>query len=407
MERLPPFSDTPSASANETPAWPLLAGLTLAVAAAHLWVLQAAPLQAGNPPTADKTARAYAFITRAVEAPKAPPAPVAISPAPQVAKAPPPKRIAPIKRTPAATPPPATDKPAEAGVFESGAAIVLGSKVASNEPSSTTETFSVAPAGPASAASAAKIVESSAPAALPAAASASTTTTTTTTTTVNAAPATTRVTGVLLPPSLKLQYKVLGNSKGMNYNANGELDWRNNGSQYEVTMKVSAFILGSRSMSSVGQINATGLAPSRFSDKAKTEVATHFEADKGQITFSTNVPSVPLVEGAQDRVSIFMQLAGMLAAKPAEFELGSSITVFTAGPRGADVWTFFVESRESLNLPTGALATLKLTRKPRQDYDQKLEVWYAPELGYLPVRNRISLQNGDFIDQQLSDIVKP
>ena len=406
MERLPPFSDTPSASSYETPAWPLLAGLTLAVAAAHLWVLQAAPLQAGNPPTADKTARAFAFITRAVEAPKAPPAPVAISPAPQVAKAPPPKRIAPIKRTPAATPPPATDKPAEAVVFESGAAIVLGTKVASNEPASTPETFSVAPAGPASAASATKIVESSAAAALPASASASASTTTTTAT-ANAAPATTRVTGVLLPPSLKLQYKVLGNSKGMNYNANGELDWRNNGSQYEVTMKVSAFILGSRSMSSVGQISATGLAPSRFSDKFKTEVATHFEADKGQITFSTNAPSAPLVEGAQDRVSIFMQLAGMLAAKPAEFELGSSITIYTAGPRGADVWTFFVESRESLNLPTGTLATLKLTRKPLQDYDQKLEVWYAPELGYLPVRNRISLQNGDFIDQQLTGIVKP
>jgi len=47
------------------------------------------------------------------------------------------------------------------------------------------------------------------------------------------------------------------------------------------------------------------------------------------------------------------------------------------------------------------LATVKLTRKPRREFDQKVEVWYAPSMGWLPVRNRVTDANGDFVDQQL------
>ena len=92
---------------------------------------------------------------------------------------------------------------------------------------------------------------------------------------------------------------------------------------------------------------------------------------------------------------------------PAGFALGSSITVYTVGPRDADTWTFLVEAAEQLNLPGGDMATLKLTRKPRREYDQKIEVWYAPSLGYLPVRNRITQANGDFVDQQLKAVARP
>ena len=52
------------------------------------------------------------------------------------------------------------------------------------------------------------------------------------------------------------------------------------------------------------------------------------------------------------------------------------------------------------------MQTLKLTRKPRKEFDQKVEIWFAPSLGYLPVRNRITQHSGDFIDQQLVEIVK-
>jgi len=51
-------------------------------------------------------------------------------------------------------------------------------------------------------------------------------------------------------------------------------------------------------------------------------------------------------------------------------------------------------------LPGGQQLARKLVRNPRQEYDQKVELWLAPALGYLPVRMRITDSNGDFADQK-------
>jgi hypothetical protein len=205
---------------------------------------------------------------------------------------------------------------------------------------------------------------------------------------------------------VRLLYKMVGTAKNLNYQANAELAWKTDGESYQAMMKVSAFLIGSRSMTSVGKITTGGLAPTRFADKFRNELAAHFEADKGKITFSANTPDAPWIEGVQDRVSVFLQLGGMLAANPAGFPPSSNITFLTIGPREADTWTFVVEAEESLNLMDAPMATLKLTRKPRREFDQKVEIWFAPSLGYLPVRNRITQANGDFIDQQLVEVVK-
>jgi hypothetical protein len=219
-------------------------------------------------------------------------------------------------------------------------------------------------------------------------------------------PVHTPVTAMALPDSVKLEYKMTGNAKGLTYHADAELNWRRAGTLYDAGMRVSALFLGSRSMGSTGVVGPEGLAPIRFSDKSRTEVAAHFDSDKGQVSFSANTPAVPWIKGAQDRVSVFMQLGGMLAGNPAAFPLGTTISVYTVGPRDADTWTFVVEAEEQLSLPFGGLATVKLTRQPRREFDQKVEIWYAPSLGYLPVRNKITQSNGDFVDQQLSSLIK-
>ena len=220
-------------------------------------------------------------------------------------------------------------------------------------------------------------------------------------------PAQTPITALRLPPSARLDYKMTGSAKGLTYHAKGELDWKNNGPRYDASMTVSALFIGSRTLSSTGQISGDGLAPTRFADKSKNEVAAHFEQDKGQITFSANTPTLPWLKGSQDRVSVFLQLGGMLAGQPAKFPVGSVLAMHTIGPRDADDWTFLVEKEEILSLPFGDLATIKLSRQPRRDFDQKVEIWYAPSLDYLPVRSRITQANGDFVDQQLNALVKP
>lgn len=210
-----------------------------------------------------------------------------------------------------------------------------------------------------------------------------------------------------LPASAQLTYRMTGSAKGLVYHAKGELMWRHDGASYSAGMTVRALFLGARTMGSAGRIGAQGLAPARFADKSRTELAAHFEPEKGQISFSANTPPAAWQPGAQDRVSVVLQLGGMLAGNPSGFADGSTITVFTAGPRDADYWTFVVEGAQVLQLPFGELATLKLSRQPRRPYDQKVELWYAPALGYLPVRNKITQANGDFVDQELGELARP
>ena len=212
---------------------------------------------------------------------------------------------------------------------------------------------------------------------------------------------------ISIPGSVRLKYKLTGLSRNLNYHANGEMTWLRDGNRYEASMVVSAFLLGSRSLTSVGEVTADGLAPKRFGDKSRSELAAHFDADKGKITFSANRPEVPWQRGAQDRLSVFFQLSGLLAGQPKGFPTGSKIPIYTVGPREAETWAFSVEAEEALSLPMGELRALRLTREPRREFDQKVEAWFAPSLAYWPVRIKITQSNGDFVDQQLSGSSTP
>ncbi|MDW5442545.1 DUF3108 domain-containing protein [Polaromonas sp. SM01] len=214
-------------------------------------------------------------------------------------------------------------------------------------------------------------------------------------------------TALTIPGSVRLKYTMTGRAKNMDYNASAELDWLQDGQTYEARMLVSALFLGSRSMSSSGRITADGLAPTRFLDKSRSERAAHFAPDQGKISFSANTPDAPWAKGAQDRVSVFVQLASLLAGDPRSYPAGSSVSLYTVGPTNADTWTFEVQAEETLKLPAGEMTAVKLTRKPQRDYDQTVEVWLAPSLAWLPVRSRITQHNGDFIDQQLRVAEQP
>lgn len=349
--------------ANGTPDWKPLTTIAVLVVAAHVLVLQASPAHLGNSPEAGSKT----FTTRDIEAA---PAPVAAAAAATVAV---PKAV----KTAQNTRKNSSNQPPDQQIRGQKAPEIIASAEASSSP----------PA-------AADVPVESAVTATP----------TPTVATLPAAPNTTPVTAINLPGSARLQYKVIGLSKSLNYQATAELDWKTNGDKYEAMMKVSAFLVGSRSMTSVGKITGSGLAPTRFSDKSRAELAAHFEADKGKIIFSANTPDALWIDGVQDRVSVFLQLGGMLAANPSGFPPGSNITLLTIGPREADTWTFIIEGDETLNLMGAPMAALKLTRKPRKEFDQKVEIWFAPSLRYLPVRSRITQQNGDFIDQQLTEV---
>lgn len=208
----------------------------------------------------------------------------------------------------------------------------------------------------------------------------------------------------LAPPSAQLRYDVKGLAKGFNYTAAGRLDWTNSGPQYEASMTVKALFLGSRGQTSVGSLNDKGLAPERFTDRSRSERAAHFERANAKVRYSNNAPDAVLLPGMQDRLSVNFQLAGLLNARPDAFAEGQTLRVPVSSIDMAEVWLFQVGPQAAETLPAGEVVARKLTRSPRREFDRKVEVWLAPSLAHLPVRLRITEQNGDFVDMKLDEL---
>ena len=212
---------------------------------------------------------------------------------------------------------------------------------------------------------------------------------------------------LVLPGSVRMRYKINGEVKGFPYAANGELLWVHDEASYNARLEISHFLLGSRVQTSKGQITNLGLEPVRFGDKVRSEVAAHFERNKGKVIFSANTPEVALRPLAQDQLSVFLQLASLLGGNVKRHPPGSTLEFQAIGPRSSEQWAFKVGTLESLNLPGGKVQGLKLTREPATEFDTKGEIWLAPSMEYLPVRIRLTQSNGDFVEQQWSTSEKP
>jgi hypothetical protein len=377
---------------------------TVVVVLVHLWALQRLPewmrSGAGSLIDAPGAPRQPVLSLRRIEATPAlttstPSAPSAPSKGP--ASSAPSARATPSSPSPP-SPPSRADTPDRTGPRVEGASIDAASvatvpaassaDVASTArpPTTPTSTAPISAAGADSAADAAPHT-TPAPAALPAPAAA-------------ASVAGSAIGPLAIPGSTRLRYIVRGESRGRPYQVNASLSWQHDGQQYDARLEVSAWLLGARTQTSRGRITGDGIAPLRFGDRYRSEQAAHFQRDKGVISFSSNAPDAPLRPGAQDRLSVLLQLGAMIGGDGQRYPAGTQIQIQTAGTREADLWSFRVVGTESLQLPGGPIQALKLERLPRRDYDQHIEVWLAPTLDHLPARVRITQGNGDVVDQQ-------
>ena len=403
---LPVITDTSAGStsvakrvrARRAP-WLALTALTAAVGVAHLLLLGAVPLTGAATPSPV----AARFVVRTIEAPDLPaPTPPAVTPRPVAAatpREPVPKRPAvprvrpptpaapaipavpataslpaPPLATPAPTsepPPPVTGAPPDTPVDAVTAEAAPAPAGAAVPDPSTPDTPAPAPAPVAPAPSSGPVAET--------------------------AP-------LDVPASVRLKFTVIGQQGTVPLQGVfGELAWSQDGRAYEADLTLRFLFKTLRRQHSQGAIGPTGIEPTRFSDTRKVEVASHFVRDRGEVVFSNNAPTVALLPGAQDRLSVMLQLGALLAGDPARYPEDGAIAVQTVGPRDADIWLFKVGPEERLTLPMGDVVARRLTRNARQPFDDTVELWLAPALGHLPVRIRLTQPNGDFADMQLRE----
>jgi hypothetical protein len=213
---------------------------------------------------------------------------------------------------------------------------------------------------------------------------------------------------VAVPAPVRLSYDFEGVISSP-YTGSAELLWQHEGGNYTSQLVVRKFGLSLQTWTSKGALTAQGLEPLRFASKrlGKDEVSANFLRPQGKITFSASTPEAPLEAGAQDQLSVFMQLASLLAGKPPQWTPGKTVTFQAVGDRYAESWTFKAGALEPIKVPGGTFPAIKLTHEPTAERSQKLELWYVPSVGYLPLRIRITESNGDFLDLLWASSQKP
>lgn len=175
-----------------------------------------------------------------------------------------------------------------------------------------------------------------------------------------------------------------------------QLDWQHDGQRYLLDLQARTADGGPLLwQTSQGLLDEHGLAPDRYSDQRHGQrgrvarMAANFQRDSARITFSGPRNEYPAWPGAQDRLGWIAQLAAIAQAAGG---LPAEVSLFVVDARGAGrLWRIQAAGAETLDLPGGALATLKVQREPQALHDWGVQAWLDPQRGYWPVRLQMSL----------------
>jgi hypothetical protein len=208
------------------------------------------------------------------------------------------------------------------------------------------------------------------------------------------------------PSSTRVTYLLTGNYRG-DVNGSAQVEWIRSGSRYQVHLDLvvgpSAAPLITRRMSSDGEITAEGLSPRRYEQETKVVLrerrrqTVNFEPGSVVLANGDRRDSVP---GVQDTASQFVQLTYVFSTRPELLRVGGTVQIPLALPHKVDVWTYDVVAEEVLDTPFGPLPSIHL--KPRRAAHRAgelhAEIWFAPQLRYLPARIRIEQDPETYID---------
>jgi hypothetical protein len=205
------------------------------------------------------------------------------------------------------------------------------------------------------------------------------------------------------PPSAQLKYNVEGLRDGNK--VYGKITWQNLGDRYRIDGEASVLFFTLLEFGSDGLLDDSGVSPTLYTEKRfrKSATDTRFEHARNTITFSASDNRYPLPADAQDRASIIWQLAAIGRGDPDAFFAGADFELFVAGVRDAEPWQIAVNGEESVDIDGGPTPAWHLVRLPRPgSYDQKIDIWLAPQRQWYPVRIRYTESNGEYLDMSLS-----
>jgi hypothetical protein len=212
---------------------------------------------------------------------------------------------------------------------------------------------------------------------------------------------------ISIPPSAELKYDVQALRNGQMVYGSGKISWQSDGGNYTVNGEASILFFTLLNFKSTGVIDDFGVAPVIYSEKRfrRSETNTHFHRERNTISFSASTATYPRKGGEQDRASIVWQLTGIGRGDGEKFQPGAEIDFFVAGVRDAEPWRIRVIGEEQIEIGSGKVTAWHVVRIPKQgSYDQKLDIWFAPQHEWYPVKLRFTDTNGEYLDMLLSNL---
>ena len=207
------------------------------------------------------------------------------------------------------------------------------------------------------------------------------------------------------PASTRMSYLLTGNVQGP-VEGSAQVEWIRAGSRYQVHLDLvvgpSFAPVATRRMSSDGEITEQGLVPHRFDQQTRA-----FGTDRGRATVLFEPDGVVLangerqatVPGVQDTASQFVQLTYVFSTRPDLLRIGGTVDIPLALPHKVDVWTYDVVEEELLYTNFGPLPSIHIKpRRAPKPGSLTAEIWFAPQLRYLPVRILIRQTEQTYVD---------
>lgn len=200
------------------------------------------------------------------------------------------------------------------------------------------------------------------------------------------------------PMDTRLTYSLRGDYRGAVYGS-GSVQWQRSQGRYQVEVNLRLALLLSMSLVSQGEMGDAGLRPQvyeeRFIGSARRVV---FDGVAVKF-FDGSAERQP--PGAQDTASQFVELSRRFATGRQRLDVGAEVPIWLARPNALHLWTYDVVALEALKIPQyGVVPAYHL--KPRSVTNPRgqisAELWFAPSLQYLPVRVKISLGDGNYVD---------
>jgi Protein of unknown function (DUF3108) len=207
------------------------------------------------------------------------------------------------------------------------------------------------------------------------------------------------------PPDTRLTYLLTGNYRG-ELSGGAQVQWQRKESKYQVRLdlKLSGFTVVS--LTSQGDVSDAGLQVRSYEEDQVIGATRRigFAGDYVQFQDGTQLPRPPAV---QDTASQFVELGHRFASGREVLKAGAVVNVWLARPGGMDLWIYDVLEEELLpSTEFGPIAAFHLVPRPLAKPRGPItaEMWFAPRLQYLPVRVKITLGDGNFVNLMVEKI---